>query len=397
MRLLAKQLGIDDSRIISNSLLRARSTSLLRAILFQGEIAARLLTRRQIQTVAARWLIPKFAALDCDIVHCHDALSTWSAVVARRKARARYKIVSTVHGPVSRHLQEQSKLSADDPGVRAVERCEREAWTESEAIIAVDTTQSQIIQEQGADPKKITVIANAVDVREVDEICAALPLRRNEDRPWIVLARRLEPKNGVEFAIRAIAEFSSAELRPRLILAGDGAERPRLIEMATQLGVENDVVFLGAVQHSALLPLVRAADIVLIPSVPEQGVVEATSIAAIEAMAMRRPVVASGIGGLLELMTDGVSGILVQPRDPSAIANAVRRVLASPDLARTLGEGAREIVLKRFSVEPWFNAIRKVYDSVLGPVGQKFLSAVESAASGGIPATRADSNPLGLT
>ena len=92
-------------------------------------------------------------------------------------------------------------------------------------------------------------------------------------------------------------------------------------------------------QHTALLPLVRAADVVLVPSVPEKGIVEATSIAAIEAMTLRRPVIASGIGGLKELITDGQSGLLVEPRDGKAIAQAIRRVLSSADLARQLGDG----------------------------------------------------------
>ena len=106
-------------------------------------------------------------------------------------------------------------------------RVEQEAWAGADAIIAVDSTQSQIVQEQGGDVRKITVIPNAVDMDEVDQTCRALPLvQRDEPRPWIVLARRLEPKNGVEYAIRAPAEFSPDEPRPRLILAGEGEERP---------------------------------------------------------------------------------------------------------------------------------------------------------------------------
>ena len=364
MQLLARQLGVADAEVICNAWLRSRCPSRRHALMFRAERAVRRMAGLQVETVAGKWLVPSFARLSCDIVHCHDAMATWAAAVARKRAGAGYRIVSTVHGPVSRHLQEMGGLDANHAGVRAVEQCEREAWAASDALIAVDTTQSQIIQEQGADPRKITVIPNAVDMESIDEVCASLPLRRGDERPWIILARRLEAKNGVEFAVRALAELARSGPRPRLILAGGGSERPKLVALARELMIESDVVFLGPLGHAALLPLVRTADIVLVPSVPEKGIVEATSIAAIEAMSMGRPVIASAIGGLAELITHGVSGLLVPPRDPAEIARMIREVLASPDLANRLGQGARDAVRERFSAGPWFRRIQEVYVSV---------------------------------
>jgi glycosyltransferase involved in cell wall biosynthesis len=129
-------------------------------------------------------------------------------------------------------------------------------------------------------------------------------------------------------------------------VAGDGPQRAELEAMRPP---HCDLV--GPVQHKDLPALLRRADVVLVPSVHEKGVEEATSIAALEAMACARPVVASSIGGLKELLRDGENGLLVPERDADAIAAAVRRLVDDPALARRLGEQARADVLARFSLQ----------------------------------------------
>lgn len=104
--------------------------------------------------MALKTLIEK---TEFDIIHCHDVMATWAAIKARQSSKRNFKIISTVHGPTSRHMIEEGQhpKSAD---VRKVEQCEIEAWQGCDAIIAVDKTQAEIVISQGGIQDKIHII-----------------------------------------------------------------------------------------------------------------------------------------------------------------------------------------------------------------------------------------------
>jgi glycosyltransferase involved in cell wall biosynthesis len=362
IQLLARQLGIAESDVISWRHYHAPPATLAGRVAGAIRREGRRVLRRDQFTPAAKDLGRIIAVTDAEIVHCHDAMATWAALFARRRAAKPFRIVSTVHGPMSRHMVEEG-FPADGYEVRAVEQCEREAWAGCDAIIAVDTTQARIVESQGAAKDKIFVIPNAVDLRQIDAAIRRLPLARQAARPWVIVPRRLAPKNGVEFAVRALALMPD---RPQLLLAGSGPEQERLTDLVRELNLEADVTFLGALNHAVLLPLVATADVVLIPSVPVHGIEEATSIAAIEAMASGRTVLASNIGGLKELICDGINGLLIEPGNPAELAATLTALLGDPKLRQTLGAAARQSVAERFCVEIWINRHRGVYRAIGG-------------------------------
>jgi len=296
-----------------------------------------------------------------EIVHCHDAMATWAAIRARQKGNRNFKIISTVHGPVSRHMIEEG-YSPNSPDVKMVEQCEMKSWPRCDAIIAVDKGQANILIEQGAEPSRLHIIFNSVDVAMVERIARKLMISNRSDRPWVLVPRRLTPKCGVEYAIRAIRLMRS---KPLLILAGGGLQEQRLRELAKEEGVESEVVFLGEVPQSVLFPLIQAANCVLIPSVPVHGIEEATSISALESLALGRPVVASALGGLLEIIQDRCTGILVKPGDHAEIASVLDSLISNSELSNQLGENGRLRVVNDFSVKQWFDKIQAVYREVL--------------------------------
>ncbi len=363
LRLLAERLEIPESEVIGFRQIREARERGGARVLFGLRRRARLAFGRETISLWAETLCRIIRKCAPDIVHGHDPMATWAALEARGRSQRfvpRIRVVSTIHGPVSRHMVEGGE-NPDSPDVRMVERCERLAWAGADAIIAVDEGQRAIALGQGADPGKVVVIPNAVDIARLDEL--SVDRRQGVDRggrPWVVVPRRLAPKNGVEFAVRAIALIGPLS-RPRLLLAGSGPDRPRLGELVAELGLTDDVSFLGDLDHAALLPLVKGAAAVLIPSVPVHGIEEATSIAALEAMALRAPLVASRLGGLREIIDDGVEGFLVTPGDPAAIAGALGRVLAEPELGAGLGAAARARVERDFSASVWFRRHLAVY------------------------------------
>lgn len=298
---------------------------------------------------------------DFKIIHCHDAMAAWAAIKARQKFKRNYKIVVTVHGPTSRHMIEEGQ-HPNSPDVLKVEQCEREAWLGCDVIITVDKTQAEIVLEQGGSQKKIYIIPNAVDINKLRKIANALPVMRKTDRKWLFVPRRLTPKNGIEYAIRAMPLLKT---KPLLLLAGSGLDKVKLEELVEILDLQNDVVFLGALHHEIMLPLMNASDIVLIPSVPIYGIVEATSIAAIEAMALGKPVIASGIGGLNELIENNKTGILISPQDPQKLARAIELLLDNQEIKMFIEEGAKKKAEEQFGDDIWIKRHLDIYKSLL--------------------------------
>ena len=181
--------------------------------------------------------------------------------------------------------------------------------------------------------KAVRVIPSAVE----------LPERVGEpaDPPEVLFVGRLSPEKGILDLVQA------ADGIP-LTVAGDGPLRDRVPGA------------LGFVQHTALPPLYERAAVVAVPSHRE-----GFGVACAEAMAHARPVVASAVGGLLDLVVDGETGVLVPPRDVPALRGALERLLADPDLRRRLGEAGRARVQERFSWPAVTDATIAAYEDAL--------------------------------
>jgi glycosyltransferase involved in cell wall biosynthesis len=359
LQLLARKLGISDNEVVSfKDIIEVQSRGLKRFETAFLRHSRRILKLDNI-SLFAMTLSDIIAAKDCDVVHCHDAMATWAAIRARKRSGRNFSIVSTVHGPVSRHMIEEG-YAPDSADVKKAIKCEIQAWAGADAIIAVDTLQGKIVESQGADPKKITVIPNAVDIDELERLADAVPVTAYGGRPWIFVPRRLSPKNGIEHIIRAM-KLIECSPKPLLLLAGDGLERKRLEDLVIELDLGRDVVFLGNLGHAIMIPLMKSSAVVVIPSVPVHGIEEATSIAAIEAMALAKPVVASAIGGLKELLVNGKNGILVPPAYPQSLAEAVSDLLADESKRVKIGSSARQTVIASFSDSHWIKRLLNIY------------------------------------
>lgn len=290
------------------------------------------------------------------IIHCHDFLT---ATACGRMAKNRwFRLVCTVHGPVSKEYVENG-WSPNSAEVLFIQDLEKEAWSKCHRIIAVDTAQRDILLQQGAPEDIIRVIHNAVDIDEIDRYYTEnhpLPYR------YLLVPRRLSPKCGVEYAIRSLAFVSEPDIR--LVIAGNGPLRGQLEELARSLGLASRVVFFGSISRQEVISLAWHATAILIPSIHIAGFAEATSIAALEGMAAARPVIASAVGGLIEMLRDGENGLLVEEKDPPGLARAVDKVLRDSATAQKLGQRARQTVVDRFSTSTWIRKIEEVYREV---------------------------------
>jgi glycosyltransferase involved in cell wall biosynthesis len=290
-----------------------------------------------------------------DVVHSHFWMSGMCAVHAA--APLGIPVVHTFHalGVVKRRHQ-----GAGDTSPR-----ERVGW-EHTLLRAVDRVAATCTDEvfelvrQGADLHKITVIPCGVDL---GVFTPDGPAEARGPRPRIVVVSRMVERKGIGTAISALADVPGAELivaggPPAEMLAGD-PEGARLLRLARAEGVADRVHLRGQVARDRLPALLRSADAVAcVPWYEPFGIVP------LEAMACGVPVIASTVGGLIDTVVDGVTGLHVPPRRPDRVAEALRRVLADAGLRRSLGEGGVERTRSRYGWDSIAGATLAMYEQV---------------------------------
>jgi glycosyltransferase involved in cell wall biosynthesis len=160
----------------------------------------------------------------------------------------------------------------------------------------------------------------------------------SQEIPLLLFSGRLIERKGVDFLLRAMPTILSRQ-KVRLIITGDGHCRPEWESLARSLGLGEAVAFAGFVSNAELSSLFRSCSIYVHPAIYDsKGDTEGQGVVLVEALSNRRPVVASAVGGIVDVIKDGQTGILVPEKNPDAIAKAVLRLIEDPDYARQLGE-----------------------------------------------------------
>jgi glycogen(starch) synthase len=194
---------------------------------------------------------------------------------------------------------------------------------------------------------------------------APAPLRF--DAPRLFCAGRLSPEKGFDLALGAFARVVDRFPTARLTIAGDGPERAALERQAAALDIPRHVEFLGWVPAREIPALVNEATVVI----PSRS--ESLGLVAVQASQMARPIVSTWVGGIPEVVVDGTTGLLVEPGDRQALAEAITFLLRHPDKARRLGEAARRRVEAEFRWEDHLDAYDALYQELtrraaLGPM-----------------------------
>jgi glycosyltransferase involved in cell wall biosynthesis len=216
----------------------------------------------------------------------------------------------------------------------------------------------ELVERLGWPAAKVEVVYNAVDPERFAVAASPDPreqLGGSEGRPLVLTAARLDPQKGHPALLEAATRVPEAIF----VLAGEGPRRERLEELAGELGIADRVRFLG--RREDVPRLLAACDVFALPSL-----YEGSSLAVLEAMASGTPVVGSAVGGTDELIEDGRTGLLVPPGDPGALAAALRRLLANPELRTELAARARERVERDLTRERMAARVTAVYRELLG-------------------------------
>ncbi len=176
-----------------------------------------------------------------------------------------------------------------------------------------------------------------------------------EDVQWptepglILTVGRLIQRKGIRYLIQALGQLP-AHLNARLVIVGQGPERPALEALAQELGLEERVTFAGRLPDPELERLYAACDVFVLPAIVDSsGDTEMLGMVLLEAMRYRKPVVASNVGGIPDIVAHGVNGLLTPQKDPQALAQAIERLLTDRKLSRRLGESGYNEARRRFS------------------------------------------------
>jgi glycosyltransferase involved in cell wall biosynthesis len=199
--------------------------------------------------------------------------------------------------------------------------------------------------------RRVEVLHNAVDLREVVDIVAA---PAPGDRLHLVLPGRLVAEKGHLDLLAALALLGDRADDLSVTFAGDGPCRPAIEEALRRLGMAERIVITGALPHAEMLRVIGSADLVVVPSR-----YEGFGLTALEAMALGRPVLASTAGGLPEVV--GPAGVLVPPADPPALAEALGELLDDPDRRARLAEAGRRRAAAEFALQVVASRLLSIY------------------------------------
>lgn len=274
---------------------------------------------------SAAWFAVELRRLGIEHVHAHyathPALAAW---VCHRLTGIPYSFTAHAHD-----LYVERPMLAEKAG-------------EAAFVVTISEFNRRLLGEllEPDVAARVHVVRCGVDL----ERFAPRPREPHEDLRVACVAS-LEPYKGQEHLLDAVARLARDGVRVRCEIVGGGVRREELERVAAALGLGAQVSFLGPQPSGRVAEIVATADVLVLPSVvTPEGKMEGLPVALMEALAVRTPVVASGISGIPELVEDGVTGLLVPPADPVALAAALATLAADAGLRERLGRAGRERV-----------------------------------------------------
>jgi glycosyltransferase involved in cell wall biosynthesis len=290
------------------------------------------------------------------IVHGQGGRSEFHARIARSLASPGVKYLSTVAMPVEGYdvprLRKAAYVLLDRFSERFVDRFS----------VVSEALKWKMIKDHRIHPDKIVRIYNGIEVERYQPNPDHRHRIRDElgvDKDQILIGAvgRLVWQKGFEHLLESMDSVLQAFPHTTLLIVGNGPLKPRLEAMGKILRQREQLLFTGF--RSDVRKILAAVDLLAVPSL-----LEGFPMITLEAMAMEKPVVGTRIDGITEQISHGETGLLVPPRDPRALGEAILRILGNREEAEILGKNARRLVESEFSVEKMVLQTRKLYNEL---------------------------------
>jgi glycosyltransferase involved in cell wall biosynthesis len=280
-----------------------------------------------------------------DIVHTHSSADSWMASVAAKLSPRRPKVVRTRHLNATFNVRQIYTLMAD------------------RVVTVGGSTREYMIREKGIPADRVVTIPTGVDLTIFDPERVPGDLREELGIPrhapvfgTVSVFRRLK---GHQYLLEAAGAILRAVPEAKILLAGEGPQEKNIRNKIEELGI-GEAVFLAGFRED-IPRVLNTMDVFVFPSLQE-----ALGTAILEALAMRKAVVASRVGGIPEIIQEGKTGFLVDPEKPAAIAEKVIPLLKNPDLRRRLGDQGRRFVESHYDNRLMIGRLEALYRELMG-------------------------------
>jgi glycosyltransferase involved in cell wall biosynthesis len=299
-------------------------------------------------------LVRLIRSLKIDIVHCHGYKADILGLLAARLTGCR--VIATCHNWTNATAALRRYSSLDLKALRYFD-----------CVVAVSDPVSRQLLEAGANGEKLLRIDNGIDVASYS---TEPPTPTNRAQPVLGVVSRLSTEKGLDVLIRAlpqvVADYPSLVCR----IVGQGPEHLALLDLASEMHVASHVHFEGF--HSDVRTFLSECTIVALPSRTE-----GTPMAVLEAMASRRPVIASAVGNVPHLLMEGAAGVLVAPDNPDELAQGILTLLQNPDLRNRITGRAHEHVAMNFDLRSVAKRYLNIYNDLCPRATKAMVSQYE--------------------
>lgn len=279
------------------------------------------------------------------------------------------------HAPVLKLLKSKSVETEHSSGV--LEDLEnnkniklyKTLFSSNEHLIAPSDEIVQKLIELGFEPEIVSFISNGVDIHEFNpsidgsKILSIKESFNISSEKIVLCPRRLVPKNGVNYFIESIPDIiTNYGANVKFLIVGNSNSEAMAIlkRRSSELNLDDQLIFVGSVPNNQMPFFYVLSDVVVLPSLKE-----ATSIAGLEAMSMGKPLVGTNVGGIPQIIKNRETGILVPPKEPKKMAEAIIFLLNERDERILMGKKARQRVEERFSWDIIAEETLKIYEKVL--------------------------------
>ncbi len=299
--------------------------------------------------LATAQLTAHLADVRPDVLHNHmyraEVVGTKAAMALAAAGHRRPWVMGTVHSSRIRSDEDQALL--------------RGLTAHMDRLVVVSKAIDAKVVEEGRTAAPRSLIYNGVDLERYDHQAPCCTLRAEygmeADAELVGVVGRLELEKGHPTLLEAWPLVLAERPKAYLIVVGEGSRLDHLHEIVRTQGIERHVIFTG--RRDDIPAITAALDVAVLPSYRE-----AQGLTILEAMALSRPVVASNVGGIPEMVTHEKTGLLVPPHDPPALAAAIVRALSDHQLADMVARAGHDLVHDRFCVQLMVNAVQALYD-----------------------------------
>ena len=311
-------------------------------------------------TLPYSWFIFKLVKMyKIDLIHAHFAYPEGFAALLTKKVVGK-PLFLTLHGVDI--LTEQSV----NYGIRLKKRYDRlvrKVLAQADKVFAASKCVYREALNAGCNEERLIYLPNGVDLGKFNPNIDGSFVKKRfgiTHRPVIFTLRFHEAKNGIEYLIKAVPFVLKEVPDAVFIIGSDGPLRIYHERLARKLKVDKCCIFTGRIPQKELPYYYAACDVFVIPSI-----IEAFGLVSVEAMACGKPVIGTNIGGIPDVIIDGINGILVKPKNHQEIAQEIAVLLKNSELRKEMGMRGRRIVEEKFDIDKRIDRILSIYSKLL--------------------------------